>query len=156
MDWLNTHIAYWHWLVFGLLLVITEIFVPSFVMIWFGASAVAVGLILAVIEMPVSVQLLIWAALSVFDLFIWFKFVHPKMKDRSLSGMSREQLIGQEGMVIKVGQDGHGTMRFPVPVLGNDEWSFICRGMVSVGDKVYVEELSGNSVIVKVQQPRGE
>lgn len=156
MEWLNSHIEYWHWLVLGLLLIATEMFAPSFVMIWFGASAVAVGLILAVIDISVPLQLLIWAGLSLFDLFVWFKFVHPRMKDRSLSGMSREQLIGQEGMVIKVGQDGHGTLRFPVPVLGSDEWTFICRGMISVGDRVFVEELSGNSLIVKAQQSKGE
>lgn len=150
MEWLNGHIEYWHWLVLGLLLVVSEIFVPSFVMLWFGASAIAVGLILAAVEISVPWQLLIWAVLSMVDLFVWFKFVHPRMKDKTLSGMSREQLIGQEGLVIKAGQDGHGTVRFSVPVLGNDEWNFICRGMVAVGDRVCVEELSGNAVIVKV------
>jgi membrane protein implicated in regulation of membrane protease activity len=150
MEWLNTNIAYWHWMVFGMLLVASEIFIPSFVMIWFGASGIAVGLILAAIDMSFSVQLLIWLIMSVIDLAIWFKFVHPKMKNKTLSGMSREQVVGQEAMVIKLGAEfGHGTLRFSIPVLGSDEWEFICRDPVSVGDRVAVEDVSGNSLIVK-------
>ena len=90
MEWFNNTIQYWHWMVFGLLLVASEAVVPSFVMLWFGASAIAVGLITAVVPLDFSIQLLIWACLSAFDLFLWFKFVHPRMKNRSLSGMSRD------------------------------------------------------------------
>ncbi|CAA0089820.1 Uncharacterised protein [Zhongshania aliphaticivorans] len=151
MEWLNNNIAYWHWMVFGMLLVASEIFIPSFVMIWFGASAIAVGLILAAIEMPFSVQLLVWLIMSVIDLGIWFKFVHPKMKNKTLSGMSREQVVGQEGMVIKLGAEfGHGTLRFSIPVLGSDEWQFICKEPVAVGERVVVDDISGNSLIVKL------
>ncbi len=149
MEWLNTHIQYWHWMVLGALLVASEIFVPSFVMLWFGASAIAVGLIIAAIDLSFTVQLLIWGFLSVVDLFVWFRFVHPKMKDRSLSGMSKEQVMGQEGMVIQVERFGHGRVRFAVPLLGSDEWNFICRDPVDVGDKVAVEDVSGNSLIVR-------
>ena len=149
MEWLNTHIQYWHWMVLGALLVASEIFVPSFVMLWFGASAIAVGLIIAAIDLSFTIQLLIWGFLSVVDLFVWFRFVHPKMKDRSLSGMSKEQVMGQEGMVIQVERFGHGRVRFAVPLLGSDEWSFICRDPVDVGDRVTVEDVSGNSLIVR-------
>ncbi|GAA4084950.1 NfeD family protein [Zhongshania borealis] len=150
MEWLNTNIAYWHWMVFGILLVVSEIFIPVFVMIWFGASAIAVGLILSVVEMPLSVQLLFWLGLSIADLVVWFKFIHPKMKNRTLSGMSREQAIGQEGMVIRLGPElEQGTMRFSIPLLGSDEWQFICREPIAVGDRVSVEEISGNTLIVR-------
>jgi membrane protein implicated in regulation of membrane protease activity len=151
MTWFDGNIAYWHWMVFGLLLVASEIFLASFVMIWFGASAIAVGLILAVVEVPFSVQLFVWLALSIADLVVWFKFVHPKMKNKTLSGMSREQIIAQEGMVISLSSEpGQGTMRFSVPILGNEEWLFLCREPVKVGDRLVVEELSGNSLIVGV------
>lgn len=149
MEWLNNTIQYWHWMVFGLLLVASEALVPSFVMLWFGASAIAVGLITAVVPLDFSIQLLIWAVLSAFDLFLWFKFVHPRMKNQTLSGMSREQVLGQEGMVIRVGNHGEGAVRFSIPVLGSDEWMYICREPVAVGDRVVVEDVSGNSLIVR-------
>lgn len=150
MAWLNAHIAYWHWMVLGLLLVASEIFVPSFVMLWFGASAVAVGLILAVVDLDFVWQLLIWGLLSAIDLFVWFKYVHPKMKNKSLAGMAREQIVGQQGMVIDKGHKfGHGIMRFSVPMLGSEEWDFICNDPIEVGDKLQVEDMSGNKLIVK-------
>ncbi|WP_281491917.1 hypothetical protein [Desulfosarcina cetonica] len=33
---MNLHIAYWHWLVFGMILIMTEIFIPSFTI--FGSA----------------------------------------------------------------------------------------------------------------------
>ena len=29
-------LLYWHWLVFGMILIIAEIFIPSFTIFWFG------------------------------------------------------------------------------------------------------------------------
>ncbi|MFT4920550.1 MAG: hypothetical protein ACI8RU_003185 [Zhongshania aliphaticivorans] len=153
MEWLDANIAYWHWMVLGLLLVATELFVPIFVMIWFGASAIAVGLILLVVDLSLVVQMLFWLSLSVLDLVVWFKFIHPKMKNKTLSGMSREQVIGQEGMVIRLGPEiEQGTIRFSIPVLGSDEWQFICREHVAVGDRLVVEDISGNTLIVRSQR----
>ncbi|WP_373090634.1 NfeD family protein [Zhongshania sp.] len=153
MEWLDANIAYWHWMVLGLLLVATELFIPVFVMIWFGASAIAVGLMLLVVDLSVVVQMLFWLSLSVLDLVVWFKFIHPKMKNKTLSGMSREQVIGQEGMVIRLGPEiEQGTIRFSIPVLGSDEWQFICREHVTVGDRLVVEDISGNTLIVRSQR----
>jgi len=153
MEWLDANIAYWHWMVLGLLLVATELFVPIFVMIWFGASAIAVGLILLVVDLSLVVQMLFWLSLSVLDLVVWFKFIHPKMKNKTLSGMPREQGIGQEGMVIRFGPEiEQGTIRFSIPVLGRDEWQFICREHVAVGDRLVVEDISGNTLIVRSQR----
>jgi len=33
-------ILYWYWLVFGMLLIIAEIFIPSFTVLWFGLGAI--------------------------------------------------------------------------------------------------------------------
>lgn len=149
MEWFNSNIAYWHWMVVGMLLVASEIFLPSFVMIWFGASAIAVGLILAAIDISFNVQLMIWALLSAIDLFVWFKFVQPKMKTNSLSGMSREQILGQEGMIIKLDTEpGRATVRFSIPLMGSEEWACISESDLEVGQRVTVRELSGNSLIV--------
>ena len=38
-------LLYWHWLVFGMLLVAAEIFIPSFTVLWFGLGALVVGLL---------------------------------------------------------------------------------------------------------------
>jgi len=62
-------------------------------------------------------------------------------------------VIGQEGMVIRLGPEiEQGTIRFSMPVLGSDEWQFICREHVAVGDRLVVEDISGNTLIVRSQR----
>jgi inner membrane protein len=39
-------------------------------------------------------------------------------------------------------------VRFSTPVLGDDEWEFICEQSVDVGDRVHIKDFSGNSLIV--------
>jgi hypothetical protein len=40
-------------------------------------------------------------------------------------------------------------VRFTTPLLGSDEWSFICDTAVSAGDRVTVADISGNTLVVK-------
>jgi membrane protein implicated in regulation of membrane protease activity len=39
------------------------------------------------------------------------------------------------------------------PVLGAEEWPFICEQVVAVGDRVVVTDISGNTLIVAKRQP---
>ena len=39
-------LLYWHWIVFGIVLMLSEIFLGSFFILWFGAAATIVGLML--------------------------------------------------------------------------------------------------------------
>ncbi|MFT5576498.1 MAG: hypothetical protein ACI89D_002023, partial [Bermanella sp.] len=38
------------------------------------------------------------------------------------------------------------------PVLGSDEWAFICQEPASVGDRVTVIDVSGNTLVVSKPQ----
>lgn len=144
------HLAYWHWLVFGMLLIIAELFLPSFTILWFGLAAVAVaGLMLLAPTTSFTWQVFVWAVASGLMTFLWFRFFKPWTVDRTHAGIAREALIGQTGQVIKIPVDGRdGVLRFPVPLLGSDEWSFFCSDAVAVGDRVIVREISGNTLIV--------
>ncbi len=150
MEWLNSNIAYWHWLIFGLCLALAEIMLLSFVTLWFGLSAIVVGLLLLIMPFSFTLQLLLWIMLSIFIVYAWFKCVSPHFKNKSFSGMAREGMIGQTGIVIEYNSlhEGRGTLRFSVPILGNDEWQFICTDKVELGDRVLVREFSGNTLIV--------
>ena len=56
---MDIQMLYWHWLVLGLLLVVGEIFIPSFTILWFGLGALVVGLVELLIPMSLSVQILL-------------------------------------------------------------------------------------------------
>jgi membrane protein implicated in regulation of membrane protease activity len=42
-------LLYWHWLVLGMVMILAEIFIPSFTIFWFGLGAILVGGILLLI-----------------------------------------------------------------------------------------------------------
>jgi inner membrane protein len=155
LDGLNEIVAYWHWIILGLLLSMTEIFSMSFILLWFGLSAIIVGILLWIVQFSITYQILIWGVLSAFNVYAWFKWVSPRLKNKTLSGMAREKMIGQIGTVIEFNptHHGRGKLRFPAPILGSDEWQFICSNSekIEIGRRVIVREFSGNTLIVSVK-----
>ena len=148
-------IAYWHWLVLGMLLIVAEIFVPSFTIFWFGLGAVLVSAFVWFLpDMALSWQLFIWAVASSVFTLLWFKLFRPLMTDRTKAGISREAILGEIGQVIKVPVESKdGAVRFTTPLLGSDEWAFICEEKVDAGDRVRVKDISGNTLIVEKHKP---
>jgi membrane protein implicated in regulation of membrane protease activity len=144
-------LLYWHWIVVGIVLMLAEIFLGSFFIIWFGAAAVVVGLLL--IPLPaisVAAQVIIWAVLSTAFALAWFKLIRPLNVDKTKAGLSKEALLGEVGKVLRVPSgEKRGKVRFPAPILGSDEWLIISQDELAIGDRVSVMDLSGNSLIVK-------
>ena len=146
-------LVYWYWLVFGMVLIIAELFIPSFTIFWFGLGAILVaGVLLMLPELAISWQLFAWAIASCILTFLWFKLLKPLMADRTKAGISREAIMGESGQVITVPeQEKRGIVRFTTPLLGADEWPFICEQDLAIGDRVIVKDISGNTLIVKKQ-----
>jgi membrane protein implicated in regulation of membrane protease activity len=144
-------VQYWHWLVLGMILMVIEMFIPSFTIFWFGLGGLVVaGLLLLFPEFGFNWQLFIWSIASCGFTFLWFKFIRPKMTDRTRAGISREAAIGETGQVIRAPQsDQRGLVRFTTPLLGSEEWPFLCDKPVTVGDRVGVTDISGNTLIVQ-------
>jgi len=147
---LEIHIYYWYWIVFGISLMLSEIFIGSFFIFWFGASATAVGVLLILIpQLSLTTQLISWTILSLVFIVAWFKLFKPLSIDKTKAGLSREALIGEVGQIISTPtSEKNGIVRFPVPLLGANEWEVISQEELTVGDRVKVTEVSGNSLIV--------
>jgi membrane protein implicated in regulation of membrane protease activity len=146
-------LLWWYWLIFGMLLVMAEITVPTFTLFWFGLAAICIGIVLLFLpNLSVSLQLIFWAVGSIICTVLWFKYFKPTMVDRTKAGVSREAVTGESGIVIKPPQnDFRGVVRFSMPLLGADEWEFICHESCEVGDRVEVIDVSGNTLIVKTK-----
>ena len=140
----------WHWLVLGFVLLIVEMFVPTFASLWFGAAAIIVAALLWLMPIPVSVQIIIWLVLSTIFLVAWFKFIKPLSVDRTKAGLGGSVIIGETGMIIVAPQpERAGMVRFSVPIVGAAEWMCRTRGeQVAVGDRVVVTDIVGNELIV--------
>ncbi|MDJ0782519.1 MAG: NfeD family protein [Desulfosarcinaceae bacterium] len=151
-------ILYWHWLIFGMLLMMMELFIPSMTILWFGLGGLLVGIWLWVAPgTAFSLQLFVWALASCACVFLWFKLLKPRMVHKTTAGISREAVLGEVGRVIKAAEEDRlGRVRFTTPLLGEDEWSFRCEGPVAIGDRVAISDISGNTLIVTPVHSRGQ
>lgn len=144
-------LLYWHWIILGMVLILLELAITSFTIFWFGLGALAVAVLLLVVpELSLAWQIFTWILASIGFTVAWFKYFKPLMTDKTTAGIAREAIIGESGQVIKApGDESRGTMQFAIPILGSDTWQFICEQDVSVGDRVFVKEISGNTMIVE-------
>lgn len=140
----------WHWMVLGLVLIIFEIFLPSFTALWFGVSACLVAVLLWIFPgLGIEVQCISWIILSVMLTVLWFKFLKPLSRDKTKAGLAREAILGQVGTIIAVPVVEHtAVVRFTIPLLGTDEWRCRSQQELAVGDRVSVIEILGNELIV--------
>ncbi len=100
-------------------------------------------------NMGVSWEVCLWIFASGSFVLLWFKVFKPNMVDKTKAGISRDAALGEVGQVVKAPHgDGRGVVRFTMPVLGEDEWDFICVEEVAEGDKVLIKDFSGNTLIV--------
>ena len=145
----------WHWFVLGVLLMLSELIIPAFAALWFGISAVLVGILLWIFPaLDSTVQLVLWMILSILCTIAWFRFIKPLSIDKTKAGLSREATIGQIGMVIQDNMEHEQIrVRFPMPVLGSDEWNCRTLTSVNVGDRVRVVDILGNDLVVQPHRP---
>ena len=141
----------WHWLVLGFLLIVFEIFLPSFTALWFGVGACLVGLILWLFPaLSFTAQVVIWVILSAILTVAWFKYLKPLSKDKTMAGLSKEAILGQVGTIATAPRAEHsGIVRFPMPILGSDEWRCRSVDQLIIGDRVSVIDVLGNEVVVR-------
>jgi len=147
--YMEFQLLYWYWLVIGMFLVVAEIFIASFTILWFGLGALVVGITEIFFTMTIGVQILLWTGSSVFFTVLWFKVIKPKMALSHHGNNARESAIGESGLVIKTPTDStQGRIRFSTPIMDQDEWSFICDVPVELGDRLHVKSISGNVLMV--------
>lgn len=147
---MDMQMLWWQWVLLGMGLMILEMFLPSFIALWFGLGAIVAGLVAWLFpQMGVPWQVFIWVLSSTLFVLLWFKVFKPSMVDKTKAGISRDAALGETGQVLKAPHgEGRGVVRFTMPVLGENEWDFICEEGVLEGDKVFIKDFSGNTLIV--------
>jgi len=140
---------YWHWVVFGIGLVLFELIIPSFTALWFGLGAIFVGLLLVISpELSLTLQISCWAGVSAALTFTWFKVLRPSHK--IVGNVSLHDVDGEIGLVIsKPSANKLGKVRFSTPLEGYDEWEFKIEESVHIGDQVQVINISENILVMK-------
>lgn len=139
---------WWHWVVLGIVLMLSELFIPTFFIFWFGISAMVTGLLSLLLPLSLAGQLLSWTILSIILVFAWFRFF--KQPDKTKSGLSREAFIGQRGLIIKdVSEMSAGEIRFQRPIMGSDRWPVISDDTIKTGEKAVITDIIGQTLKVE-------
>ena len=139
------HPEWWHWAVVGIALILAELAVPAFVLVWFGLGAMLVALFAAVMpEASLTSQLALWLVASVLLVFLWFKVFKPGAHKTRI-GTADADVIGEAGLLAReVAPFEKGEVRFQKPLLGTDTWPCIADEPIKAGERVKVVSVEGS------------
>jgi membrane protein implicated in regulation of membrane protease activity len=135
---------WWHWIVGGIVLVLAELVIPSFFIVWFGLGALLVGLLALAFDLSLTAQLATWTLASLAMVGLWFRvFKQSFVKTRA--GTASGEAIGEIGLLVgAVAPFERGKVRFQRPVLGSDEWVCLADTAIAAGDRVKVVAIEGS------------
>ncbi len=142
-------LEWWHWEIAGLALVLLELAVPAFFVIWFGFGAMLVGLVLLLAPgLALSAQIGVWVLASVAMTVLWFR-VFKRSQHKTLVGTAAGEVIGEIGLLVSaVAPFERGKVRFQRPVLGAEEWVCMAESAIAAGERVRVVSVEGSYVKV--------
>jgi membrane protein implicated in regulation of membrane protease activity len=129
----------------GIVLILLELAIPAFFVIWFGLGALLVALVLlAAPDLSVTTQIALWTGASIAMVVLWFR-VFRSGANKTLSGTSAGEAIGEVGLLVgAVAPFERGRVRFQRPVLGSDEWACTAETAIAAGERVKVLAIEGS------------
>jgi len=141
-------IVYWMWLTLGLILLIVEVAVPSFFAMFFGISALVVGILSFFCpESSFLTQGLVFVALAFINAIVFFKFIRPRLKT-----VQEGELVDEVGVLIKKHNDHKGVMRFFSPIKGHDSWSVESEEVLELDAYYQVVSVDEKSNVLHVKK----
>jgi membrane protein implicated in regulation of membrane protease activity len=143
---------WWHWVVLGLCLAMTELAVPAFFIIWFGIGAVGVGVALLIApDLAFATQILLWTGLSALLVGVWFRYLKPRTV--TSVGTSAASVAGEVGILVAdISPEARGQVRFQKPILGSDVWECYADTRLKAGQRVRVIVVEGS--FIKVEEAK--
>jgi len=151
MDSLNSYILWWHWIVIGVIFITVELFIPSFIIIWLGVSAIIIGILDYIYNLNFVVELYLWSGLSTALLLAWFGYF--KRTWRSNIGQSKDEYANIYGRITEVLGNRRYRAEFDLPVLGDRRWIVESHQDLRVGDKIIITKVYGQ--ILRVKRVKG-
>ncbi|MDX6270149.1 MAG: hypothetical protein QOD28_1372 [Acidobacteriota bacterium] len=140
------------WVVLGVILIIAEIFTPGFVLLWFGAGAIAAALA-ALVGVGYPFQFLIFfivsIALTAASRTIFTKYFMRQLGEGGSYKSGAESLPGQVGTVVSSSQGA--LLEGAVKVYGSTWTAYPAEGEepLEAGARVVVESVRGASIYVR-------
>ena len=145
------NLEWWHWAVAGIAMILAELLVPAFFIIWFGLGSLLVaGLLVVAPGLSLTTQIALWTAASLAMVVLWFKVFKPG-SHKTRIGTADGEVIGEVGLLVgPVAPFQRGKVRFQRPVLGAEEWVCLAEEPIAAGQRVRVVAVEGS--FLKVAQ----
>lgn len=135
---------WWYWIIGGIALMLAELIVPSFFIVWFGLGALIVGLLALAFDLSLPAQLATWTLASLAMVWLWFK-VFKQSFQKTRAGTADGDVIGEIGLLVgAVAPFERGKVRFQRPLLGADEWVCVADSSIAAGERVRVVSIEGS------------
>jgi len=146
-DMLNEIVLWWHWIVFGLVLLVVELISGTFFVLTFAVAAILVGFISFLMLISFNNELFLWIIFSFIGLSIWFKWLRDKKNPKS--GQSNYRFDTKGTVLKEILPNRRGEVVFDIPVLGNTTWVATSDEELSEGSRVEIVEVNGQLIKVK-------
>lgn len=109
------------WWIAALLLIVAEIVLPGFFLLWVGLAAAGVGVLLLLMpELSPTGQATAFAVLAFASCFAYWRLARERLRETPAPTLNRraEQLIGQRYVLATAIENGRGKAR-----VGDSLWS---------------------------------
>ena len=143
--------SFWSWLIFGVILMAIELFMPGVFVVWIGFAAVISGIIFSIFtDLTLSYQLLTFAILSIICVILgWYIYgqvlTKSSRKDYQTLNNGAESFIGNEYSLLEDVVNGRSKAK-----VGDTVWLVQAPDGLKQGAKVIVESVDG--VVLKVKK----
>ncbi|ODN43184.1 NfeD family protein [Piscirickettsia litoralis] len=147
MEHLLNQLQYWHWLSFGIVLMVFEVLGAGGILLWCGMAALVVGIVLWIVPIPWEAQLFLFAVLSIVSVVLWRMYwkKHPQRVDQPNLNQRTQRLIGHEFILPTVLNPGESIR---VKIEGT-HWKAVSDTKITAGSKVKVIAVGANEVHVQ-------
>ncbi len=135
------------WMIFGFILLITEMFTTTFFIMWFGISALLTALVSWLWIDSFTLELLIFAGVS-FLLVLFTRRLANKMSGEPSRKITQDEIIGKTGMVTEtiLSDNSKGLVK-----MNGQVWRAVSEKGVEIerGKSVIVKRLYGVKIYVE-------
>ncbi|MBT8390092.1 MAG: NfeD family protein [Altererythrobacter sp.] len=145
MNGLEGFDAHWVWIAIGLILAALEMLVPGVYLIWLAIAAIITGLLTLGIGLGLPAQIVVFVSLSLIAAFSAKRFLRDSPIESSdpLLNQRGTRLIGENALVTQAIDGGSGRVKY-----GDSEW--IARGPdIAEGERVRITGSDGAILMVE-------
>lgn len=137
----------WTWLILGTVLLIAELLTGSTFILWPALAAIAVGITIFIVPLGWTMQLTLFAILSVIGLVLGEKYLRPRLDKGEDEGLNDLNASMAGRRVFAIGDFAAGEGRVKV---GDTEWrARLYDGNAKAGDELRITGVEGATLHVE-------